>query len=51
MHKMCKTEGITALWKGLLPPIIVETPKRAVKVCIEHFSNPNFFLIILDLSL
>ncbi|XP_046822879.1 mitochondrial 2-oxodicarboxylate carrier isoform X1 [Vespa crabro] len=31
MHKMCKTEGITALWKGLLPPIIVETPKRAVK--------------------
>ncbi|XP_046822884.1 mitochondrial 2-oxodicarboxylate carrier isoform X2 [Vespa crabro] len=39
MHKMCKTEGITALWKGLLPPIIVETPKRAVKT----FSCAGFF--------
>ncbi|XP_014597958.1 PREDICTED: mitochondrial 2-oxodicarboxylate carrier isoform X2 [Polistes canadensis] len=39
MHKMCKSEGVTALWKGLLPPIIVETPKRAVKT----FSCAGFF--------
>ncbi|KAK9870309.1 hypothetical protein WA026_006395 [Henosepilachna vigintioctopunctata] len=29
--KMCRTEGPTSLWKGILPPILVETPKRAVK--------------------
>lgn len=31
MAKMYKTEGLPAFWKGILPPIIVETPKRAVK--------------------
>ncbi|KAL6264808.1 hypothetical protein P5V15_004905 [Pogonomyrmex californicus] len=31
MIKMYKTEGLPAFWKGILPPIIVETPKRAVK--------------------
>ncbi|XP_012221910.1 mitochondrial 2-oxodicarboxylate carrier isoform X1 [Linepithema humile] len=31
MTKMYKTEGVRAFWKGILPPIIVETPKRAVK--------------------
>ncbi|KAL6430586.1 hypothetical protein ACFW04_006882 [Cataglyphis niger] len=31
MTKMYKTEGLSAFWKGILPPIIVETPKRAVK--------------------
>ncbi|EFN80775.1 Mitochondrial 2-oxodicarboxylate carrier [Harpegnathos saltator] len=31
MNKMYKTEGLPAFWKGILPPIIVETPKRAVK--------------------
>ncbi|XP_029159711.1 mitochondrial 2-oxodicarboxylate carrier isoform X2 [Nylanderia fulva] len=31
MTKMYKTEGLPAFWKGILPPIIVETPKRAVK--------------------
>lgn len=31
MTKMYKTEGLRAFWKGILPPIIVETPKRAVK--------------------
>lgn len=30
--KMRKAEGITSYWKGILPPILVETPKRAVKV-------------------
>ncbi|XP_011708261.1 PREDICTED: mitochondrial 2-oxodicarboxylate carrier isoform X3 [Wasmannia auropunctata] len=31
MIKMYKTEGLPAFWKGILPPILVETPKRAVK--------------------
>lgn len=31
MRKMYKSEGLPAFWKGILPPIIVETPKRAVK--------------------
>lgn len=34
MVKMYKHEGFTSLWKGILPPILVETPKRAVKVNI-----------------
>jgi len=38
MTKMYKTEGLPAFWKGILPPILVETPKRAVKV--------NFYLLI-----
>lgn len=32
MNKMYNNEGIAAFWKGILPPIIMETPKRAVKV-------------------
>lgn len=32
MKKMYKNEGFFAFWKGVLPPILVETPKRAVKV-------------------
>ncbi|KYN50200.1 PREDICTED: mitochondrial 2-oxodicarboxylate carrier [Cyphomyrmex costatus] len=31
MTKMYKIEGLPAFWKGILPPILVETPKRAVK--------------------
>ncbi|XP_076183159.1 mitochondrial 2-oxodicarboxylate carrier isoform X2 [Ptiloglossa arizonensis] len=31
MKKMYINEGLTAFWKGILPPIIMETPKRAVK--------------------
>jgi len=38
MTKMYKTEGLPAFWKGILPPILVETPKRAVKV--------SFYLLI-----
>ncbi|KAF7287283.1 hypothetical protein GWI33_002098 [Rhynchophorus ferrugineus] len=30
-HKMYKYEGITSYWKGIIPPILAETPKRAVK--------------------
>ncbi|XP_011708259.1 PREDICTED: mitochondrial 2-oxodicarboxylate carrier isoform X2 [Wasmannia auropunctata] len=39
MIKMYKTEGLPAFWKGILPPILVETPKRAVKT----FSCAGFF--------
>jgi solute carrier family 25 2-oxodicarboxylate transporter 21 len=31
-RKIIGNEGFFALWKGLLPPILVETPKRAIKV-------------------
>ncbi|KAG8297971.1 hypothetical protein J6590_025188 [Homalodisca vitripennis] len=31
MRKMQRTEGFFSLWKGILPPILAETPKRAVK--------------------
>nr|CAD7455914.1 unnamed protein product [Timema tahoe]CAD7586975.1 unnamed protein product [Timema genevievae] len=31
MKKMYHSEGFFAFWKGVVPPILVETPKRAVK--------------------
>ncbi|XP_043252065.1 mitochondrial 2-oxodicarboxylate carrier isoform X2 [Colletes gigas] len=31
MRKMYINEGLAAFWKGILPPVIMETPKRAVK--------------------
>lgn len=31
MRKMHASEGFFSFWKGVLPPILVETPKRAVK--------------------
>lgn len=33
LRKMVRNEGLFSLYKGVLPPILVETPKRAVKVC------------------
>lgn len=32
MRKMTRNEGMLSLWKGILPPVLAETPKRAVKV-------------------
>lgn len=32
LAKMKKHEGFLAFWKGIAPPILAETPKRAVKV-------------------
>lgn len=41
--KMYRHEGIGSLWKGIIPPILAETPKRATKfVCFEQFKR--FFL-------
>uniref|UniRef100_A0A182PR05 Mitochondrial 2-oxodicarboxylate carrier n=1 Tax=Anopheles epiroticus TaxID=199890 RepID=A0A182PR05_9DIPT len=31
IRKMAKSEGVFSLYKGILPPVLVETPKRAVK--------------------
>ncbi|XP_063216788.1 mitochondrial 2-oxodicarboxylate carrier [Bacillus rossius redtenbacheri] len=31
MRKMYRAEGFLSFWKGVLPPVLVETPKRAVK--------------------
>ncbi|KAF2880887.1 hypothetical protein ILUMI_25286 [Ignelater luminosus] len=31
IRKMYRHEGITSYWKGIIPPILAETPKRAVK--------------------
>ncbi|ENN78814.1 hypothetical protein YQE_04725, partial [Dendroctonus ponderosae] len=31
LTKMYRHEGITSYWKGIIPPILAETPKRAVK--------------------
>ncbi|XP_060531922.1 mitochondrial 2-oxodicarboxylate carrier [Cylas formicarius] len=31
LRKMYLHEGITSYWKGIVPPILAETPKRAVK--------------------
>ncbi|KAK3921090.1 Mitochondrial 2-oxodicarboxylate carrier [Frankliniella fusca] len=30
-RKMYQSEGLFAFWKGVIPPIVAETPKRAVK--------------------
>lgn len=36
MRKMYIHEGLTSFWKGIIPPILAETPKRAVKVISNH---------------
>lgn len=41
--KMQRSEGILSFWKGILPPILAETPKRAVKfLTFEQYKR--FFL-------
>lgn len=38
--KIAKQEGILAVYKGIIPPILAETPKRATKfVCFEQYKN------------
>lgn len=40
---MYRKEGVLSYWKGILPPILAETPKRATKfVCFEQYKR--FFL-------
>ncbi|XP_046801583.1 mitochondrial 2-oxodicarboxylate carrier isoform X2 [Lucilia cuprina] len=39
---MYRQEGLFSFWKGILPPVIAETPKRAIKfVCFEQ-TKPLF---------
>jgi len=40
--KMYRQEGLLSFWKGMIPPILAETPKRATKfVCFEQ-TKPLF---------
>ena len=40
----CVQEGLFSFWKGLLPPILVETPKRAWKFfTFEQFQKVFLF--------
>lgn len=34
-RKMIKNEGFGSLYRGILPPIFVEAPKRAVAACFN----------------
>ena len=43
-RKMYHQEGLFSFWKGLLPPILVETPKRAWKFfTFEQFQKLFLF--------
>jgi solute carrier family 25 2-oxodicarboxylate transporter 21 len=43
-RKMIRSEGMFSLYKGILPPIMVETPKRAVKfLTFEQLKKPFMF--------
>lgn len=43
LRKMYRYEGVTSFWKGIVPPILAETPKRAVKfVTFEQYKR--FFM-------
>ena len=38
MAKMYQAEGLFSFWKGILPPIMVEMPRRALGFfCYEQF--------------
>merc|ERR1712059_51725 len=42
--KMYRQEGLRSFWKGLLPPVMVETPKRAWKFfTFEQFQKIFLF--------
>jgi len=44
MLKMYRQEGLLSFWKGLLPPLLVETPKRAWKFfTFEQFQKMFLF--------
>lgn len=43
LKKMYKYEGVTSFWKGILPPILAETPKRATKF-VTFEQTKRFFM-------
>ena len=42
MKTMYHTEGVFSFWKGILPPLFVETPKRAWKVRFEIITTQRY---------
>ncbi|EDW78447.1 uncharacterized protein Dwil_GK16434 [Drosophila willistoni] len=40
--KMYRNEGVTSYWKGIMPPILAETPKRAIKFLVFEQTKPLF---------
>ncbi|EDV95279.1 mitochondrial 2-oxodicarboxylate carrier [Drosophila grimshawi] len=40
--KMYRQEGLASYWKGLIPPVLAETPKRAIKFLIFEQSKQYF---------
>uniref|UniRef100_A0A0S1MKM6 Uncharacterized protein n=1 Tax=Phakopsora pachyrhizi TaxID=170000 RepID=A0A0S1MKM6_PHAPC len=42
--KIIKAEGFGRLYRGLLPPLMLEAPKRAVKFAANDFWVGGFFL-------
>lgn len=47
IRKMARSEGFFSLYKGILPPVLVETPKRAVKfLTFEQYKR--FFMFGAD---
>lgn len=45
-RKMYQSEGFFSFWKGVIPPILAETPKRAVKVSIFCFKKLQCILFL-----
>ena len=48
MKKMYKSEGLFSFWKGIIPPIFAETPKRAWKV--NGWNLSIFYLLKIENS-
>lgn len=41
LSKMYASEGFLSFYKGIVPPVLAETPKRAVKVKMKVFWSPT----------
>jgi solute carrier family 25 2-oxodicarboxylate transporter 21 len=50
MKTMYHTEGVLSFWKGILPPLFVETPKRAWKVKPLALGDYKGSLLLYSLS-
>lgn len=43
-QKMYQREGFFSYWKGIIPPVLAETPKRATKfLCFEQYKKIFMF--------
>ncbi|KAH8410314.1 hypothetical protein KR009_011692, partial [Drosophila setifemur] len=41
--KIYRVEGITSLYKGIVPPMCIETPKRGAKFMVYELIKPYFY--------